>query len=222
MKKQAVIFDLDGTLLNTIDDLADSGNRALRSLGLKTFPVDDYYRFVGKGLDVAISRILDKAGADPGKHAELKRAFQHHYDRLKRNKTRPYPNIRGVLRRLDGQSVTLAVLSNKNHADTVDVVRHFFPDIPFAEVFGKKDGFPIKPDPSSLIAMLKTLDLDRKEVLYVGDTATDMKTAKSAGVTAIGVLWGFRDADELNEAGADRLIDDPKTLLTLVKGEGEK
>ncbi len=221
MNVKAVIFDLDGTLLNTIEDLADSGNLALKAIGLPPFSIDDYYRFVGKGLDTAITRMLKKTGADKEKHQKLKDAFQGHYDKRKRNKTKPYSGIVRTLRVLSENNITLGVLSNKNHRDTVDVVNHFFPDIPFAKVYGKKEVYPIKPDPTSLLAMLIKLNLKKDDVVYVGDTATDMLTAKRASVFAVGVLWGFRDKEELTKAGADVVINDPEDLLGIVLGDDD-
>lgn len=221
MNVKAVIFDLDGTLLNTIEDLADSGNLALKSIGLPPFPIDDYYRFVGKGLDTAITRMLKKSGAGENRHRTLKEAFQRRYDRRKRNKTKPYPGINRTLRVLSENNITLGVLSNKNHRDTVDVINHFFPDVSFALVYGKKEEYPIKPDPTSLLVMLDKLGLKKNEVVYAGDTATDMLTAKRADVFAVGVLWGFRDKEELTEAGADAVIENPEELLGIVLGDDD-
>ena len=221
MNVKAVIFDLDGTLLNTIEDLADSGNMALKAIGLPPFPTSDYYRFVGKGLDMAITRMLKKAGVSEDKHRTLKEAFQHQYDKRKRNKTKPYAGIDRTLHELTENNITLGVLSNKNHSDTVDVIDHFFHDTPFALVYGKKEEYPIKPDPTSLRAMLENLNLKKDSVVYVGDTATDMLTAKRAGVFAVGVLWGFRDKEELTEAGADVVIEQPEDLLGIAVGDDD-
>jgi phosphoglycolate phosphatase len=213
---KAVVFDLDGTLLDTIDDIADSVNAALQSVGLPPFTVHDYKYFVGDGVVVLIERAL--AAYPAHKHLEglvLDRYLAELAVR-QTGKTKPYDGILDMLAELNRRGIAACVLSNKPHGATVDVIRHYFPSRPFVAVMGKKPEFKPKPDPASLRSLLSLLSCKNEEILYVGDTATDMQTAKNGGLRAVGCTWGFREKDELIGAGCDHLVDHPSEIIDLI------
>lgn len=210
---KAVVFDLDGTLTNTLDDIADAMNRALRLNGLPEYPVDAYRYMVGNGAKVLAERAAKPC---PEKAAQVLEDYQQYYERHTRVKTQPYPGIPDLLRALAARGMKLCVLSNKPHADTVNVVTHFFPDIPWTVIRGQMEGVPVKPDPAGALAILKELGLRAEECLYLGDTSVDMETATRAGMYAVGVLWGFREEEELRESGAKLLIREPMELMERV------
>lgn len=214
----AVVFDLDGTLLDTIEDLTDSCNLALKESGLSPFSVAEYKYFVGDGVDELIRRVLSAQKADlQAFFAPVKDQYLSVYARKQRDKTRPYPGIPELLQNLISLGVVPCVLSNKPDPDTQKVIAHFFPGIRFGLVYGKKPGYGVKPDPRALNEMIGILGFPRSEILYVGDTFTDMTTAKNAGLASVGVLWGFRTEAELRQGGAGHLAADPEDILALVK-----
>lgn len=215
---RAVVFDLDGTLLDTIDDLADSCNLALGESGLKGYSVADYKYFVGDGVDELIRRVLVSQNADVETFfASVKARYLSLYGTKQRDKTRPYPGIPELLSGLVSLGVVPCVLSNKPDPDTQRVIAHFFPGVPFGLVYGKKPGYGVKPDPRALNEMIGLLGFTRSEILYAGDTYTDMMTAKNAGLSSVGVLWGFRTEEELLRGGAGRLAARPEEILAWVK-----
>jgi phosphoglycolate phosphatase len=217
MNIQAVVFDLDGTLLNTIDDIAESVNAALASVGLPPYTVEDYKYFVGDGVVVLIERAL--APYPNKKHLQGPVLDRYLVELAHRQtgKTKPYDGIPELLAELTHRGIATAVLSNKPHGATVDVIGHYFPNHRFAAVMGKKPEFKPKPDPASLTYVLERLHCPRETVLYVGDTATDMQTAKNGGLRAIGCTWGFRLRDELEGAGSDHIVDRPDEILTWIE-----
>lgn len=217
MNIQAVVFDLDGTLLNTIDDIADSVNAALASVGLPPYTVEDYKYFVGDGVVVLIERAL--APYPNKKHLQGPVLDRYLVELAHRQtgKTKPYDGIPELLAELTRRGIATAVLSNKPHGATVDVIGHYFPNHRFASVMGKKPEYKPKPDPASLHHVLEILGCPRDAVLYVGDTATDMQTAKNGNLTAVGCTWGFRLKDELEGAGSDHLVDRPDQILCLIE-----
>jgi len=214
---RAVVFDLDGTLLDTIDDIADSMNRTLSLFGLRTHAVAAYKRFVGNGVDVLVGRVLDGTGSTEKTTGAVKKMYLRTYAEWQRRKTRPYPGIVETVLRLKKQGIAVNVLSNKPDPDTNAVVDHYFPAGTFMHVVGQKPGYPVKPDPTSLNEIIAALALSRDEILYVGDTATDMATAANAGLESVGVLWGFRDETELRGSGAVHIVSRPAELLDLVE-----
>jgi len=214
---KAVIFDLDGTLLNTIDDIADSCNVALSQYGLLGFSVEEYKYFVGNGVDELIRNVLDAQKADPSLWERVKSAYLRDYTQNQRNKTRPYPGILPLLENLNRLGIICNVLSNKPDIDTRAVISHYFPQVSFGWVVGKRPGYPIKPDPTSVKEMMEKLGQPANSILYVGDTYTDMMTAKNAGLASVGVLWGFRKAEELIRGGAWRLAERPEQILSFAK-----
>jgi phosphoglycolate phosphatase len=208
-----VLFDLDGTLLDTLEDLADSTNRCLAGLGLPGHPVQAYRYFVGDGLGNLALRTLPAERRDPTTVQALQELFNREYREHWADKTRPYEGIAGLLEELAARGVPMAILSNKPHAFTVDMVGHFFGSWKFAAVFGARDSHPRKPDPDAALEASTAMGLAPARVLYAGDTGTDMQTARNAGMFAVGVLWGFRPRAELEENGAQALVSRPAELL---------
>jgi phosphoglycolate phosphatase len=210
-----ILFDLDGTLLDTLQDIADAANWALTQLGMPTHPLPPYRHFVGEGADVLMQRILPPDRQDLA--AECLRLYKLRYADHAFDATRPYPGIAGLLTALTARQVPLAVLSNKPDAATRQVIDHYFPGVPWAEVAGHKPDVPRKPDPAAALAIAARWKVAPALCLFVGDTKIDMATARNAGMTAVGCLWGFRDEQELRDAGAHHILANPAELLTLIK-----
>lgn len=207
---RAVLFDLDGTLTNTLEDIAFAMNHALCLYGLPEHPVDAYRYFVGSGAKMLAHRVV---GEHHEKEADVLRAYQQYYEAHSLVKTCPYPGVQELLQTLQARGVKLCVFSNKPHADTCRVVEHFFPEIAFTVVRGQQEGMPVKPDPAGALAAAQAAQVPPEEFLYLGDTDVDMHCARNAGMHPIGVTWGFRSREELLAAGAERLIDHPMDLL---------
>lgn len=212
--KKAVIFDLDGTLSDSINSIKYCGDAALATVGYGPFDVEEYKYFVGDGAANLVKRALI-AGGD----TELtcfEKAFAEYKKIFKENcmyEVRPYEGIRELLATLKERGVKLAVLSNKPHAETINVVEALFGTGYFDVLQGQKDTVAIKPSPEGVFQILKQLDMRAEDILYLGDTATDMKTGKSAGAFTVGALWGFRKREELEESHADAIIAYPLELL---------
>jgi len=207
MRFKAVIFDLDGTLLDTIEDLTDSMNAALAGLGFPGRSIEECKQLVGDGLATFVERVLPpKARDNPAIAARLAERMRTEYKRRSAVKTKPYKGIAELLNALTEQAMAMAVLSNKPHDSTVEIVKKYFPRWTFRAIFGARDGVPIKPDPAPALEIARILDLAPAQILYLGDTNTDMWTADAAGMFAVGALWGFRTARELKAAGAKILI----------------
>lgn len=216
---KAVIFDLDGTLLDTITDISDSVNAVLKSMNYHTFSIDEYKYFVGKGVDELISKVISKGELDPELFFEIKSGYLEEYAVRKANKTKPYPGIVKLLKKLKEHNVLICVLSNKPHYQTTEVVQRYFGDIDFDFVMGKKPEYPIKPNPASVNHLIQALQVPKEEILYVGDTSTDMETASNAGLTSVGVLWGFREQNELEQSGAKYIVKNTAELFTIIAGD---
>lgn len=214
MKVKASLFDLDGTLLNTLDDLADSSNAALARLHYPVHPVDSYRHFVGDGMRTLIERIVPKESSDED-ILRCEEIFKEIYAKHWADKTCPYDGIAGMLSDLTGLGLKLAVLSNKPDEFTRMCVQRYFPAGCFACVRGQQDGVPKKPHPQGALLIAEELRLRPADILYVGDTATDMRTGKGAGMTTIGVSWGFREVGELELAGADIIVNNPQEIVRL-------
>lgn len=207
---KAVIFDLDGTLTNTLQDIANAMNRALRLLGLLEYPTDAYRYMVGNGAKKLAERAV---GTRQELAAEALALYQSYYEKHTHDTTRPYDGIPQLLHALAARNLQLCVLSNKPHADTQGVIRYFFPDIQWSVVRGQMEGVPVKPDPAGALAIARELNVRPDECLYLGDTSVDMLTATRAGMYAVGVLWGFRDEKELRDSGAKLILSEPLALL---------
>ncbi|MDD2463393.1 MAG: HAD family hydrolase [Desulfobulbus sp.] len=215
MRYKAVLFDLDGTLLDTLEDLANAGNRVLTGLSLPTHPVDAYRYFVGDGIATLVERILPPSHRQPERIASTVADFQREYAENWHDCSSPYAGIPEMLDHLVACGLRLAILSNKPDDFTQLCVEKLLPQWPFAPIFGQRPGIAKKPDPAAALEAAQRLNCRPKEVLYVGDTSIDMRTARSAGMDPVGVLWGFRGADELQEAGAAWLISHPRELPTI-------
>ena len=214
----SIIFDLDGTLLNTIADLAHSTNYALTEAGFPTHPVEAYKYFVGNGINKLFERALPEGERSQENIGRIRSAFLTYYDAHNADFTRPYPGIPELLSRLQAAGIAPAVASNKYQQATEKLIRTYFPDIRFAAVFGQREGVPTKPDPTVVRDILRITGLPTTETLYAGDSGVDMQTAANAGLVSIGVPWGFRPRTELVETGARPLVDPPEEILRFVCG----
>lgn len=212
-----VIFDLDGTLLNTIDDLGNSCNYILSKHGFPTHSLDSYRFFVGNGVRKLVERALpeDKRSADLVD--ELKNEFIEYYSQHSEDATAPYEGIPELLEELQSRGVKLAVASNKFMSGTQALVKKYFKDIEFVSVFGQREGIPAKPDPRIVYDIIEESGVQNKtEILYIGDTGVDMQTCTSAGVKGVGVLWGFRPKEELEQNGAEYLVEKPQDIISIL------
>ena len=210
-----VIFDLDGTLLNSLEDLADSCNYLLRKYGFPEHPLDSYRYFVGDGIRKLVERVLPE---EKRQKAFVEQFFQEmvaYYDIHKEDKTMPYPGIVETLETLQKQGVMLGVASNKVNKAMMPLMEHYFPTIQFTCVLGQREGIPVKPNPQIVFDIMKVAKVTAEEALYVGDTDVDMDTAHGAGIKAVGALWGYRDRQELTEHHAEYIIAKPMELVEL-------
>ena len=213
MKFKAIIFDLDGTLLNTLEDLADSMNAVLKAHGFPEHEVSAYQYFIGNGIEKLVQRALPESDCD---ETTLKRAVEEvkaAYSAGWNKKTRPYDGIPELLNRCQDLGLQMTILSNKPDEATQAVVSHFFDQRYFKVVWGARTAVPKKPDPSAALEISHQLKIPSPDFLYLGDTGVDMQTAVSAGMYAAGALWGFREAEELLSSGARILVRHPTDLL---------
>ncbi len=225
-----LIFDLDGTLLDTVADLASATNHALSLCGYPTHPTERYKSFVGNGINKLFERALPESERGEENIARIRQHFLPYYNAHNTDLSVPYPGIPELLAVLQSRSVRLAVASNKYHEATSRLIAHFFPQITFVSVQGNKEGVPRKPDPTIVQNILAEASSGNEEtankasslgrttdetILFIGDSGVDMQTAHNAGLRAVGVSWGFRPRAELEANGADWIIDSPEQLLSL-------
>jgi len=213
MPFKAVVFDLDGTLTNTLEDIAFAMNRSLRLHALPEFPVEAYKYLVGDGA-VMLARRACREQTDMA--PSVLKEYQAYYKDHTSDRSAPYPGVQEMLDALAARGMHLAVFSNKPHADVQTVVKHYFPDVPFEVIRGQMEGVPVKPNPAGALAVAQEMGLAPEDFLYLGDTGTDMCCAVNAGMYPVGVLWGFRGEDELREMGAKAIISDPLALMELL------
>jgi phosphoglycolate phosphatase len=216
MNFRAVLFDLDGTLLNTLDDLADAANFALRRLGFPEHPAESYKYFIGDGIENLVRRAVPEGQCDAATLDCCLSLIRDQYAGHWADKTRPYEGIAVLLDALTARATPMAVLSNKPEEFTRLCVERLLPRWRFEAVVGACASLPRKPDPAGALQIAQRLQLWPGEIVYLGDTATDMQTAVSAGMFPVGALWGFRTADELLAHGAQMLIREPRELLPLL------
>lgn len=216
---RAALFDLDGTLLNTLDDLAHAANAALVSAGYPSHPVDAYRRFVGNGLHMLVRRALppdEEKRLGPTGVAQIVNRTGENYARDWAVATRPYPHIPELLAALRAKGIALGVVTNKPHEWTLLMLDHYFPDKPFLSVQGATPHLPHKPDPTGALSVARFLRIEPEAAAFIGDSDVDMQTARNAGMYGIGAGWGFRGAEELRAAGARSILSDPLELLDLL------
>jgi len=210
---RAVVFDMDGTLLNTIDDLGDCMNRVLQHEGFPVHPIEAYKHFVGDGMLNLVRRVLPEKHRDRAAVQRVRQMMEAEYAEHWADKTQMYPGIAALLDRLKALDIRMAILSNKPHTFTRVMAERYFKNWSIDPVLGARDGVARKPDPAAALEICRSWELEPGEVLYAGDTNTDMQTAHRGGLFAVGVLWGFRSKEELLASGAQRLAADPLELL---------
>lgn len=211
-----VIFDMDGTILNTLDDLADAGNHVCAAHGWPTHPVEDYKRMVGNGIAMLVRRFVPP-GLSEEEISAVQAEFSAYYNAHKEDKTAPYSGVPEIIGLLKQAGIKVGVLTNKNNDMAAVVAERYYPGV-FDGVRGAMPGIPVKPDPGMLKMMLEELGATAETTLFVGDSNVDIQTGKNGGLATCGVLWGFRSREELAGEGADYIIDRPADLIRIVTG----
>lgn len=217
--RHAILFDLDGTLLDTLRDLADSGNEVLRGRGFPPHPLEAFRHFVGHGMDQLVRNIFPE-GQRPVGEAEIAAVLAEYraaYTRNWQRTTVPYPGIPELLDALVAQGLPIGVVSNKAHDFTCQCVETFLAPWSWDVILGHREGQPRKPDPAGALEAAASLGVAPRDCLFVGDSDVDMQTACRAGMKAVGVAWGFRSVGELKAAGAETILDRPLDLLALIR-----
>ncbi len=217
-KGKAVLFDLDGTLLDTLRDLADSGNEVLAGRGLPPHPLESYRTFIGNGM-VNLARDVFPPAMRPETDEQIAAVLEEYraaYSRNWKNTTVPFPGIPEVLDRLVADRIPIGVVSNKAHDFTLQCMEAFLDAWNWGVLIGAREGHPRKPDPAGALEAAATLGIAPGDCLFVGDSDVDMMTARNAGMCAIGVRWGFRPVEELLGAGAEVILEAPESLLEWV------
>jgi phosphoglycolate phosphatase len=212
---QAYIFDLDGTLIDSLADIAESINRMLDDRGYPRCQPGDFKQMVGDGMEKLVERALPESVREEKLILTCVEEYRAHYDTLWNAQTRPYEGIHEMLAELKARGVKLGVISNKAHRFTVPMTEHFFGREIFDHILGQRAEVPRKPDPAGAHEMAAVLGVDVTACAYVGDSGIDMAFAKNSGMLGIGVSWGFRSVEELREHGARMIVDHPRELLTL-------
>lgn len=215
--KKIVIFDLDGTLLNTIADLAAATNYALTQFGYPTHDTDAYRFFVGNGINKLFERALPESERTPENVLRIRSKFVPYYNLHNADLSRPYPGIEKLLAQLQEQHIQIAVASNKYQEATEKLIRQYFPSIHFTAVFGQRENVPTKPDPQVIHEIMEISGVQKEEVVYIGDSGVDMQTGLNAGVTTIGVCWGFRPKSELEAFQPDLLVESPEEIAAFLQ-----
>ena len=216
MQINLIIFDLDGTLLNTLEDLGDSVNEALAAHQLPEHEYSDYCRFVGDGMEMLIRRSLPQNSPE-SVFSQVLANFREAYRQNWANKSRPYAGITEMLKALNDTRIPTAVLSNKPDEFTQLCVSKFFPNGCFKRAYGQRHGIPKKPDPGAATAIANELGIKVERTMYVGDSDVDIITGTTAGMLAVGVSWGFRNEEELRAAGATHILSKPCEILNLLQ-----
>lgn len=214
-KISGVLFDLDGTLLDTLEDLYLSVNVALAECSYPSRSRDEIRRFVGNGVYHLVRRAMPQEEPSEEDLQHCLSIFRKHYTQHLNDHTAPYDGILTTLKALKDAGLTLAVISNKTESAVQELCNHFFPGL-ISEAVGDLPPRPNKPSPDGVYAALSQAGLDKEDCIYVGDTDVDIQTAKAAGLPVISVTWGFRDRGHLMNAGAKKMIDHPDDLLTLL------
>lgn len=218
MRFEGVIFDLDGTLVNSLEDIADSMNSVLRESGFLTHGLEEYKAFVGRGMRNLVVRSLPEDARDETSITRCRAALLKEYSMNCLKKTRPYEGITDLLDELDRRKIKRAVFSNKIDHLTKRIVEALFPGRPFPVAVGAGVGIPEKPDPTGVLSVARQLGIEPGHLIYVGDSDVDMETARNAGMYPAGALWGFRTKEELVAHGAGSLLEGPLELLSIIDG----
>ncbi len=214
---KAVIFDLDGTVTDTLSTIAHFGNLALNTHGFPAIKEDKYKYFAGNGKKILIHRMLEHLGVDTDDNfKKVENTYDTAYEGDVIGKTTVFPGIISLLELLHQKGIKTAVNSNKPHNVAEMVIDELFPKGSFDKVYGQIDGIPHKPAPDLALKLLEEFGVKPSECLFVGDTSVDMETAKNAGTTALGVLWGFRDEKELKDAGAEYIVEKAEEILNII------
>lgn len=216
MPLKAFVFDLDGTLIDSLADIAESINRMLDARGYPRCDTEVFKQMVGDGMEKLVERALPEAAREPALIHTCVEEYRAHYDQLWNAQTRPYAGIEETLAALQERGMKLAVISNKAHRFTVPMTEHFFGTGRFDHILGQRPEVPRKPDPAGAVEMAGVLGVAVSEMAYVGDSGIDMQFARSAGMLAVGVTWGFRSVQELQEHGAQVLVQNPLEIVGLV------
>ena len=216
MQFKAVCFDLDGTLLDSLADLANCTNKILLKRGFPEHPEDAYRYFVGDGAKMLMTRVLPEEVRNESLIEECRQDFETAYRECWDEQTVPYENIPELLNALYRRKLKLTVLSNKPHEFTLLAVNNLLPSWDFEMILGQREGVPRKPDPAGMLEICEKLKIPSSSFMYLGDTATDMKTSVAAGCFSVGVLWGFRSEEELRDNGAKAIVKDPLDVLELL------
>ncbi len=213
---KAVLFDLDGTLLYTLTDVADAMNEALVHFGYPPQPVEAYKYFIGDAVETEAKRAMPESARDPQTIKKVAEFSGQIYDKCWQKNTKPYPGIPELLSNLTKRGLPMAVLSNKPDNFTKAMVEKLLPDRRFEIIQGALPDVPIKPDPAAALQIAKQLKIPPEQFLYLGDTNTDMQTAVAAGMFPVGCLWGYRTADELRASGAKVLVQKPSDIIDIL------
>ncbi|CUH94711.1 hypothetical protein P22_0777 [Propionispora sp. 2/2-37] len=217
MKYSGILFDLDGTLLDTLDDLANSMNVVLQKHGFPVHDTEKYKYFIGNGMETLVKRVLPAANSEDKKLREAcLEEFRTEYGRRWHEQTKPYDGINQLLDALETKGIQLSVLSNKADSFTRIIIERYFGSQRFRFVFGAREGVPKKPDPGSALEIAGLSGIPAAKYLYLGDSGVDMQTATAAGMYAVGAAWGFREEEELLQNGARVVIKQPEELLALL------
>lgn len=216
---KGAIFDLDGTLLATLESIAKSGNAMLNHFGYPEVAVEQYGVFAGNGADKLVERALIYSGDTELVHLrEAITVYREYFGQFCSYQVKPYEGIAQMLSELVAKKIRLGVVTNKPHQNAVRLMKEYFGNDPFTHVLGQQDGLPQKPDSTGIFTVLKDWGIAPSECVYLGDSDVDMQTGNNAGCLTVGVLWGFRDEKELRENGAHHVISHPMDLLPLLKG----
>jgi phosphoglycolate phosphatase len=225
MEIKLVIFDLDGTLLDSLEDIAEGVNYALHQTGHPSHPIPSYKLFVGNGIAKLFERALPEGISGDDKIASMRKHFTDWYQNHMTDATRPFAGLPELLTELHQKGIKLAVASNKYHEATVQLVAHYFPTLPFVAVFGHRKGFPTKPNPAIVHEILELSGIAASQTIYVGDSGVDMQTAINSNTIACGVSWGFKPRSELESFHPTFLVDTPaelrKVLITQLHVSGK-
>jgi len=216
LKCQAVIFDLDGTLLNTLADIADSANRVLTAHGFPPHQEDAYRWFVGDGSAILMTRALPEEWRSPEMIKACLHGFISDYNQNWHQATRPYDDLKDLLGELQARKIKMSVVTNKPHRFTGAMMAHYFEGFGFYPILGQRDGIPKKPDPRQALSAAAKMGVPPSACIFIGDSGVDMQTARNAGMMPVGAGWGFRHPEELIRAGAVAVIDHPLELLDLI------